>query len=164
MRTGDHVRVLKEGRWDHAIDCGDRTVIHFVAGARPAVCHTALADFARIGEPVEVVPHPERVHPAREVVARAWSRLGNPSFAHMFTGAEQFAVWCKSGLLPPAPLPAAPAAAGSRVRVRAAGRKRAGGARRGGAGKAPGAASRPGSHKGGRKGRKTVRGGGARRR
>lgn len=112
MRAGDHVRVLREGRWDHAIDCGDRTVIHFVGGPSPAVRRSALADFARIGERVEVVPHAERVYPAREVVARAYSRMGDPSFAHMFAGTEQFAVWCKSGLLPAAPA-AGPGAPGS---------------------------------------------------
>ncbi len=102
MRAGDHVRVLREGRWDHAIDCGDRTVIHFVGGSGAAVRHSPLGDFAGIGERVEVVPHPERVYPAREVVVRAYSRMQDPSFAHMFADAEQFAVWCKNGLLPPA--------------------------------------------------------------
>jgi len=110
MRAGDHVRVLREGRWDHAIDCGDRTVIHFVAGSGPAIRRSPLTDFARIGERVEVVPHLERVYPPREVVARAYSRLRAPPFVHMFADAEQFAAWCKSGLLPGAP---AGAAAGS---------------------------------------------------
>ncbi len=164
MRVGDHVRVLREGRWDHAIDCGDHTVIHFVAGASPAVRHTALADFARIGERVEVVPHPERVYPAREVVARAYSRLGDASFGHMFASAEQFAVWCKSGLLPPvpaaAPGPAASAATGSRAPARSGPRKKTRGARR--AARKP--ASRPSSRPRARKARKTARGAGRRRR
>ncbi len=146
MRAGDHVRVLREGRWDHAIDCGDRTVIHFVGGPGAAIRHSPLADFARIGERVEVVPHLERVHPPREVVARAYSRMGDPAFAHMFGGAEQFAVWCKSGLLPPpsgaAPWPLPAEAAPARVRAPAARRKKARSERR-----AAGAKASPGGGK-----------------
>jgi hypothetical protein len=134
MRTGDHLRVLREGRWDHAIDCGDRTVIHFAAGAGPAIRRSPLADFARTGERVEVVPHAERVYPPREVVARAYSRMRGPSFVHMFADAEQFAVWCKSGFLPPphAGTADAPGRAPAKVRAprrtgtaRAAGRAKA---------------------------------------
>jgi hypothetical protein len=111
MRAGDHVRVLREGRWDHAIDCGDRTVIRLVRGATaPAIRRTAMAEFARDAGEVGVVPHRERVYPPREVVARAYSRMRDSSFVHMFADPEHFAVWCKSGLAPArrgatAPLP-----------------------------------------------------------
>jgi hypothetical protein len=26
--VGEHIRVLKDGRWIHAVDCGDETVLH----------------------------------------------------------------------------------------------------------------------------------------
>ena len=25
--VGEHIRILKEGRWIHAVDCGDETVL-----------------------------------------------------------------------------------------------------------------------------------------
>ena len=171
MLAGDHVRVLREGRWDHAIDCGDRTVIHFVGGAGTAIRRSPLADFVRVGERVEVVPHAERVYPPREVVARAYSRMCGPSFVHMFTDAEQFAVWCKSGLLQPPPAGAAPgprpapeSAAPAKVRAPARrGGKKAGAAKRAPRAKAPKARARARPRKAARPAKKTARSGRKRR-
>ena len=33
--VGEHIRALKDGRWVHAIDCGDETVLHLVEEATP---------------------------------------------------------------------------------------------------------------------------------
>ena len=33
--VGEHIRALKGGRWIHAIDCGDETVLHLVEEAAP---------------------------------------------------------------------------------------------------------------------------------
>jgi hypothetical protein len=97
MKAGDHVRILKDGSWLHAIDVGDRTVIHFApgAGARRA----RVEEIAGGGARVEVVTHTARVYPPSTVVARAFSRF-EPAYASMFADSEAFAVWCKTGQAP----------------------------------------------------------------
>jgi hypothetical protein len=102
MIIGDHIRVLKGGRWLHGIDCGDRTVIYFSAGAdngEPGVQRARLSEFASGAGQVQIVNHAERVFPPRMVVARAFSRLRESAFSQMFFDSEQFAAWCKSGRL-----------------------------------------------------------------
>jgi hypothetical protein len=104
---GDHIRALKSGRWVHAIDCGDETVLHVpdggpeAAGAR--VLHTYRPAFLAGAEAVEVIAHRERVYPAKAVVARAWSPIRDPALASMFRDSAAFAEWCKTGRLPDAP-------------------------------------------------------------
>lgn len=133
MNQGDHVRALRGGVWDHAIDLGDRTVIRFVPGR--GLERGAYAGFTDGAEAVEVVVHRERVYRPPLVVARAFSRMAETAYAAMFVDPEQFAVWCKSGALPPATPEAAPAtprrarsaraaAAPARFRARAAGKGR----------------------------------------
>ena len=106
MKAGDHIRILAPGAAVHAIDVGDRTVIHFEAGA--GVRRSMLADLAGDAR-VEVVTHAVRTYPPKQVVARAFSRFAESAYAAMFAGSEAFAVWCKIGQLPPAPVTSAPA-------------------------------------------------------
>ena len=114
MKLGDHIRTFANGRFDHAIDCGDLTVIHLVPlpgeAGRAEVRRSRLSDFTRGAERVEVVGYPARGHPPRMVVARAFSRLGGSAAEAMFPTPEHFATWCVSGQVPALPLaPAAPA-------------------------------------------------------
>src|SRR5512142_2852548 len=104
MEAGDHLRALKNGVWEHAIDCGDRTVFRFTRGngTAPEVRRTPFAEFEDGAERVEVVAHPERAYPAPMVVARAFSRIREAALVHMFADSEQFALWCKTGQLPQA--------------------------------------------------------------
>jgi hypothetical protein len=98
--TGDHIRALVSGEWRHAIDCGDGTVLHLAAGApSPAVRvrRSLRPEFVSGAEKVEVVVHRERVYPARQVVARAYSRASDPALARMFETSAAFAAWCKAG-------------------------------------------------------------------
>jgi hypothetical protein len=95
---GEHIRALKGGRWNHAIDCGDETVIHLAdEGARRAVRRSYRPEFIAAAETVEVVTHRQRTFPADEVVARAYSRIADPALAAMFTDSESFAYWCTTG-------------------------------------------------------------------
>ena len=104
MKLGDHIRTIANGRFDHAIDCGDRTVIHLVAAAsgagRAEVRRSRLSDFTMSAERVEVVTHSQRGYPPRMVVARAFSRLGDSAAWAMFPSAEHFATWCFNGQAP----------------------------------------------------------------
>ncbi|HUK65763.1 MAG TPA: lecithin retinol acyltransferase family protein [Anaeromyxobacteraceae bacterium] len=114
MKAGDHIRIMKASGWEHAVDVGDRTVIHFVKGE--GAKRSYLYDLATPGARVEVVTHAERVYPAKHVVARAFSRVGDAAFALAFADAESFASWCATGRVPPSaplllPPPRAPAAA-----------------------------------------------------
>ncbi len=101
---GDHIRTLKAGRWTHAIDCGDETVIvlaeHPAQG--PRVRRSYRPEFVAGADTVEVVLHRERTFPADEVVARAYSRISDPALASMFRDSEAFAEWCITGRLPAA--------------------------------------------------------------
>lgn len=101
---GDHIRTLKAGRWTHAIDCGDETVIVLADGAAqpPRVRRSYRPEFVAGAEAVEVVRHRERTFPAEEVVARAYSRIADPALASMFRDSEAFAEWCTTGRLPAA--------------------------------------------------------------
>jgi hypothetical protein len=139
--VGEHIRALKGGRWVHAIDCGDETVLHLVEEAPPPRVRRAYRpEFVAGSDAVEVVTHRERTFPPKEVVRRAYSRASDPALAAMFRDSEAFAEWCKTGRLsgarnvalevpgfaPPsaaAPSPAGPARAAA-VR-KAAGAKRA---------------------------------------
>jgi hypothetical protein len=117
---GDHIRALRGGRWNHAIDCGDATVIH-VAPEAPTcerVRRTYRPEFEAGADAVEVVTHRERVYSPRAVVARAFSPFRDPALSGMFLDSEAFAAWCKTGRLPErprnvavAPLGVAPGAA-----------------------------------------------------
>jgi hypothetical protein len=98
MKTGDHIRITKGGGSEHAIDVGDRTVIHFATGK--GVRRSRLAALASDGARVEVVTHRERVFPRKQVVARAFSRFAESAYAAMFQDSEAFAIWCKSGKVP----------------------------------------------------------------
>lgn len=101
---GDHIRTLKDGRWTHAIDCGDETVIVLAEDAAqpPRIRRSYRPEFVAGAEAVEVVRHRERTFPADEVVARAYSRVSDPALAAMFRDSEAFAEWCTTGRLPPA--------------------------------------------------------------
>lgn len=116
MKAGDHLRVLKDGAWDHAIDVGDRTVIRWVP--RLGVLRSGHGEFVSGAERGEVVVHRERTFKPREVVARAFSRFAESAYAAMFASPEQFAVWCKNGQLPAAA--GAPAKVAKRAPAKAA--------------------------------------------
>ena len=103
--TGDHVRFLRGNVWEHAIDVGDRTAIHFATGE--GVRRAPLAQLAG-ATPVEVVTHTEPVFAPRRVVDRAFSRLAETAYRGMFRDSEAFAVWCKSGRVPFATMQLAP--------------------------------------------------------
>jgi hypothetical protein len=96
---GEHIRALKRGRWNHAIDCGDETVIHLADdGSAPfSIRRSYRPEFVSGAEVVEVVTHRERTFPANEVVARAYSRIADPTLAAMFRNSEAFAAWCTTG-------------------------------------------------------------------
>jgi len=114
MAHGEHLRISIGGRFDHAVDCGDRTVLHLALppnGRLPAVKRSLLADFTYGAERVEVVRHAERTHPPKMVVSRAFSKLGDSAAWAMFPSPEHFVVWCLTGQAPIAhPEPEAAAA------------------------------------------------------
>jgi hypothetical protein len=102
---GDHIRAMRGGRWNHGIDCGDRTVIHVEANAVPGnrVRRSYRPMFEAGAETVEVVVHRERVYAPKAVVARAFAPIRDPALAAMFGDSEAFACWCKAGTLPERP-------------------------------------------------------------
>lgn len=116
--VGEHIRTRRDGRWTHAIDCGDETVIHLAEDAPGAalVRRSYRPTFVSGAEAVEVVTHRQRTFPANEIVARAYSRIADPGLAAMFRDSEAFAEWCATGRLPAGPanvavgVPAVPAA------------------------------------------------------
>ncbi len=113
MKLGDHIRTLANGRFDHAIDCGDMTVIHLVpapgGAGRAEVRRSRLSDFTTGAERVETVTYPQRGYAPRMVMARAFSRVGDSAAWAMFPSAEHFATWCVNGQAPaPSAGPAAP--------------------------------------------------------
>lgn len=117
---GEHIRALKSGRWYHAVDCGDETVLHLVDEPGPRrVRRSYRPDFVAGAEQVETVVHREPTYPAKEIVARGYSRAADPALAIMFGDSEAFAEWCATGRLPPgatAPVAATAAAAGARAK------------------------------------------------
>jgi hypothetical protein len=115
--VGEHIRALRRGRWMHAIDCGDETVIHLADDGSPSVVRRSYRpEFVSGAEMVEVVRHRERTFPADEVVARAYSRIADPALAAMFGDSESFAEWCATGRLAAA---TGPTAAGVAAAARA---------------------------------------------
>jgi hypothetical protein len=113
--VGEHIRTRRDGRWTHAIDCGDATVVHLAQNGDGAarVLRTYRPEFVAGAEVVEVVTHRERTYAAEEIVARALSRISLAPLAAMFRDSEAFAEWCATGRLPPAPPNAAIAVSGS---------------------------------------------------
>jgi hypothetical protein len=100
---GEHIRALKGGRWIHAIDCGDDTVLHLAEEPAPARVRRAYRpDFVAGAAAVEAVTHRERTFPPVEVVRRAYSRASDPTLATMFGDSASFADWCTSGRVPAA--------------------------------------------------------------
>jgi hypothetical protein len=97
---GKHIRALRKGRWSHAIDCGDETVIQLEDGGGAArVRRSYRPEFVSGAELVEVVPHREATFSREEVVARAYSLMGDPAAAAQFRDSESFAEWCATGQL-----------------------------------------------------------------
>jgi lecithin:retinol acyltransferase len=103
--VGEHIRTRRAGRWTHAIDCGDETVIHLAEDGPGAtrVRRSYRPEFVSGAETVEVVTHRQRTFPANEIVARAYSRISDPGLAAMFRDSEAFAEWCATGRLPASP-------------------------------------------------------------
>lgn len=99
---GEHIRARKDGRWNHAIDCGDETVIHLASGEAPRVVRSYRPEFVSGADVVEVVTHRERTFPSSEIVARAYSRIADAALASMFADSEAFAQWCAIGRTPAA--------------------------------------------------------------
>jgi hypothetical protein len=98
--VGAHIRALKDGRWVHAIDCGDETVLHLAEDAAPRRVRRAYRpEFVAGAESVELVTHRERTFPPKEVVRRAYSRAADPTLATMFGDSQAFAQWCTTGRL-----------------------------------------------------------------
>ena len=98
--VGQHIRILKGGRWVHAVDCGDETVLHLAEETPPPRVRRAYRpEFVAGAEAVEVVTHRERTFPAKEIVKRAYSRASDPALAAMFHDSESFVEWCTSGRL-----------------------------------------------------------------
>jgi hypothetical protein len=98
--VGQHIRILKGGRWVHAVDCGDETVLHLTEETPPPRVRRAYRpEFVAGAEAVEVVTHRERTFPAKEIVKRAYSRASDPALAAMFHDSESFVEWCTSGRL-----------------------------------------------------------------
>jgi ribosome-associated protein len=98
--VGEHIRILKEGRWIHAVDCGDETVLHLAEESPPPRVRRAYRpEFVAGATSVEVVTHRERTFPAKEIVKRAYSRASDPALASMFRDSEAFAEWCATGRL-----------------------------------------------------------------
>ncbi len=98
--VGEHIRILKGGRWIHAVDCGDETVLHLAEEAPPPRVRRAYRpEFVAGAASVEVVTHRERTFPAKEIVKRAYSRASDPALAAMFRDSEAFAEWCTTGRL-----------------------------------------------------------------
>jgi hypothetical protein len=101
--VGQHIRILKGGRWVHAVDCGDETVLHLVEEASPPRVRRAYRpEFVAGAVSVEVITHRERTFPAQEIVRRAYSRASDPALAVMFQDSEAFVEWCATGRLPAA--------------------------------------------------------------
>jgi hypothetical protein len=103
---GEHIRARKGGIWNHAIDCGDQTVIHLVADQSvppgDRVRRSYRPAFLAGADRVEVVTHRERVFAPRLVVARAFSRAREPVLAAAFRDGSELANWCKAGRAPEA--------------------------------------------------------------
>lgn len=98
--VGQHIRILRSGRWVHAVDCGDETVLHLAEEAPPARVRRAYRpEFVAGADAVEVVTHRERTFPAKEIVRRAYSRASDPALATMFPDSEAFVEWCTTGRL-----------------------------------------------------------------
>jgi hypothetical protein len=98
--VGEHIRILKEGRWIHAVDCGDETVLHLAEESPPPRVRRAYRpEFVAGATSVEVVTHRERTFPAKEIVKRAYSRASDPALASMFRDSEAFVEWCATGRL-----------------------------------------------------------------
>jgi hypothetical protein len=96
--VGEHIRALKGGRWIHAIDCGDETVLHLAEDQTPRRVRRAYRpEFVSGAETVERVTHRERTFPPKEVVRRAYSRAADATLASMFRDSEAFAAWCTTG-------------------------------------------------------------------
>ena len=96
--VGEHIRALKGGRWIHAIDCGDETVLHLAEDQTPRRVRRAYRpEFVSGAETVELVTHRERTFPPKEVVRRAYSRAADATLATTFRDSEAFAAWCKTG-------------------------------------------------------------------
>jgi hypothetical protein len=96
--VGEHIRALKAGRWLHAIDCGDETVLHLAEDAAPRRVRRAYRpEFVAGAQAVELVTHRERTFPPEEIVRRAYSRASDPTLATMFGDSQAFAEWCTTG-------------------------------------------------------------------
>jgi hypothetical protein len=120
--VGEHIRALRAGRWVHAIDCGDETVLHLAEDAAPRRVRRAYRpEFVAGAQSVELVTHRERTFPANEVVRRAYSRAADPTLATMFGDSQAFAEWCTTGRIsgPPNLAIAVPGAKASAARPKA---------------------------------------------
>lgn len=107
MAFGDHLFVSCGAYTHHGIDCGDGQVIHFDSTPwqkligedrpeRPAMIKCVSNDEFSKGREIFVRDYRSCDRP-QEVVARAWSRVGEQGYSLFDNNCEHFAVWCKTG-------------------------------------------------------------------
>jgi len=97
MPAADHLEVPRQhGLFHHhGIDLGDGSVAHYLEGRE--ILRSPLDAFSR-GQPLSVVSYPEgECSPARVILRRAMSRLGEQNYNLLFNNCEHFAHWCKTG-------------------------------------------------------------------
>jgi hypothetical protein len=98
MSRGDHLYVHRLRRFTHhGIDCGDGTVIHYVArwGKARRVERTSYAEFALRSE-VFVRSYRWRL-PVERIIANAESRLGAQEYHLVRNNCEHLATWASTG-------------------------------------------------------------------
>lgn len=102
MHRGDHIQINRGGYYHHGIDLGDGTVIHFsgepMRKSNAVIRRSLMIEFIGDDGEYSVVNYPPiRCLPPDEVVARAFSFLGQRLYNLVFRNCEHFATYCKTG-------------------------------------------------------------------
>ncbi len=117
VARGDHIFCFRTLKYTHhGIDCGDGTAIHFtgepIAKSDAEIRKISLGEFAD-GAEIFVVKYEPQEYVVRkrdgmvstkvplapeQVVAHAYSRLGESGYSVFKNNCEHFAVWCKTGI------------------------------------------------------------------
>lgn len=92
--AGDNIYVNLNGNSHYGLYVGGNEVIHYLNDKRGVVVES-LANFAK-GETVLLIDTPQ-IYSAREVISRAYSRLGELDYGLFNDSGEHFVYWCKRG-------------------------------------------------------------------
>jgi hypothetical protein len=98
---GSHLKTPRIGYTHHGIYVGNYKVVHYAGladGLNSAPVEEVSIEKFLNGKTYEVIPHPNKTYSIKEIVNRAYSRIGEDNYGVVGNNCEHFVHWCIYGV------------------------------------------------------------------